>query len=145
MADQNTSSVGWTRRRVVAAGVWSAPVIALAVAVPHAAASPSRPSIILRDAVDDAATYAYGSTGDTIPLIFDVTGPDTTATATLVGASGIAAWDESLPAMGGDTTSSSIDAGTLILPIVVVGPGTFQVSVQLASIIKTFVITLVPA
>lgn len=138
---------GWTRRRALAAGAWSVPVVAAAVALPQAAAS--APIVVdLVGAVDDAQTYPFSAAGDTAPLIFQVSGSGpipADGTAELVNAAAIASWDESV-LLQGATASATIDPdGTLILPIVALAAGTFPVVVHVGLVSRTFVITLVQA
>lgn len=138
---------GWTRRRTLVAGAWSAPVIAAAVALPQASASAAI-TIDLLGAVDDAQTYPFSAAGDTAPLIFQVAGSGpipADGTAELVNAGGIASWDESV-LLQGALASAPIDTdGTLILPIVALAAGTFPVLVHVGPVTRTFVITLVQA
>lgn len=135
---------GWTRRRALAAGAWSVPVIAAAVALPQASASVAI-TVDLLGAVDDAQTYPFSAAGDTAPLIFQVAGSGpipADGTAELVNAGGIASWDESV-LLQGATASAAIDGdGTLILPIVALAAGTFPVLVHVGTVTRTFVITL---
>ncbi|MFB7844102.1 hypothetical protein [Microbacterium sp. NPDC056052] len=141
------SDRGWTRRRAVAAGVWSVPVIAAALALPQASASVAI-TVDLLGAVDDAQTYPFSVAGDTAPLIFQVAGAGpipADGTAELVNAVGIASWDESV-LLQGALASAPIDTdGTLILPIVALAAGTFPVLVHVGPVSRTFMITLVPA
>lgn len=138
---------GWTRRRALAAGAWSVPVVAAAVALPRAAASTGI-AVDLVGAVDDAQSYPFSAPGDTAPLVLQVsgTGPlPADGTAELVNAAGIATWDESV-LLQGATASAAIDpGGTLILPIVALAAGTFPVLVHVGPVSRTFVITLVQA
>jgi hypothetical protein len=135
---------GWTRRRALAAGAWSVPVIAAALALPQASASVAI-TVDLLGAVDDAQTYPFSAAGDTAPLIFQVAGSGpipADGTAELVNAGGIASWDESV-LLQGATASAAIDGdGTLILPIVALAAGTFPVLVHVGTVTRTFVITL---
>lgn len=135
---------GWTRRRALIAGAWSAPVIAAAIALPRAAASATI-TVELLGAVDDALTAPFSAAGDTVPLVFQVSsgGPlPADGTAQLLNAAGVAEWDESvlLPNAG---ASASIDTdGTMILPIVALAAGTARVQVQVGPVIRMFVVTL---
>lgn len=142
--DEQRPARDWTRRRALVAGAWSAPVIAAAIALPRAAASATI-TVELLGAVDDALTAPFSDAGDTVPLIFQVSGNGplpADGTAQLVNAAAVAVWDESVLVQG-DLASASIDGdGTMILPIVALAAGTVRVSVQVGSVNRTFVVTL---
>ncbi|WP_251439309.1 MULTISPECIES: hypothetical protein [unclassified Microbacterium] len=142
-----------TRRRMLVAGAWSVPVIAVAVAAPRAAAS-GEVVLELLGASDDALTMTVPVGGpDSSSDAFYVTATGTGSipqnwTARMLGATGIAGWDSSLLAdAGGDGVIVPLDAGVLALPFFALKAGSFvlRISAEGTGISKDFAITLVVA
>lgn len=117
------------RRSVLVAGAWSVPVIALATATPAMAASTPSQISLLNSVFDDVEE------GDTFPLVFEVTDADegTGATATLLGATGVAEWST-----GGTVALAAVDGGQVIFVATALGSGEFQVTVAIGGFSRTF-------
>lgn|GEM_PF-3022447 len=131
-----------SRRRLIAAGAWTLPAVALAVAAP--AASASTPvevitvTVVAGDVISSdghSVTFTGVNPGhDTFPLMLAVTkmgapysGP---VSAQLGGgAAGVASWDSSVDLAGG-AAGASASGGSVDFPINVDGTGTFQVAVN---------------
>lgn len=120
-----------TRRGIIRAGAWAMPVVASVSALPLAAASdPTGPVVIELLGGDDPFE---GEEGDTVSLVFRITqgGVEVNgeATATLVNASGIAAWT----GIAGDALPGAVDEGIFLAEAEVLGHGSFLVTVAYGS------------
>ena len=124
-----------SRRRLIAAAAWSVPVVALAAAVPAATASTQdvyTATIANGDVSQDGHSVTFGvDAGDqsiALALALTKNGAPYTGdvTATLSGASGVAAWSGS----GSDITIASAAGGSADLPVDILGYGTFWVIVS---------------
>lgn len=133
---------GMTRRSALKAGVWSVPVIAVAVAVPLAAASgePRFQIAIVNGDVGAgglAATFTGVNLNDaSTAVILEVdelapAGPaDGTLTATLnADADGIAQWDEGVPG----PAVVAVEGGIGVLGLEALGWGTFTLTVAMGT------------
>lgn len=136
-----TPAGGLSRRRVLAAGVWGAPVIAVALAAPASALSGSQLQLEITsgDVAPGALSTAFEGVDLNeagVPLILHVTttnpvGPASGAvTATLAAdAAGIAHWDPQANPSG-QTALGLLDGnGEVELPLDAEGYGTFTVNV----------------
>ncbi|MFT3877044.1 MAG: hypothetical protein QM708_11575 [Propioniciclava sp.] len=122
-----------SRRTVLKAGAWSAPVIALAVASPAAAASTAASIELV------SGPFEGVDVGDPIPLVFSVTGvaDGVTATGTILTGDTVVEWQD-----GGTIAFAAVADGMLFFPATVLSHGTFQVEIAVGGAKELFTITV---
>lgn len=126
-----------SRRRVIRTVAWSVPVVAVAVALPQAAASGTMTLAVTSGDVDPGTLnvrFAGVAAGDAVPLSISVTDPNGTPVtdgfvASLSGAGGIAAWSPDNEGQVASTDlSGSVVGGSATLILEALGAfGTFSV------------------
>lgn len=132
--------VALTRRGIIRAGAWAAPVVASVSALPLAAATDPVGDVTILFLNGDDDPFGV-DVGDTVTLLFQIeqggNGLSGGASASLFGAGGIAAWI----ATSGDHLVGVAEDGIFFGEVEVLGHGTFTVSVSYGATARQFSVT----